>query len=221
MVGGCSRDPFSRSDLANLADLGENLFYRTKETLDGFSDRLSGSLDRPGPKPISEADSETEARLAELEAQYTEFLKSLELRYIQPREIIRAHLKKRDEVANGFPPEKLWKKMVPTVRVADEIRHRLGKRMLCVYSAYRSPEYNAKCPGAASRSYHMKNCALDLQYDCAPAKVAEVAKKLRDEKFFKGGIGIYKGFVHIDTRGYNATWDQVAWPAAGSKKAAA
>jgi len=100
----------------------------------------------------------------------------------------------------------MWKRLAPTLKIADQIRHDLGTELVCINSAYRSPEYNAICSGAASRSYHMKNCALDLVFACGPEKAAASASKLRDAGAFRGGIGTYSGFIHIDTRGHNATW---------------
>jgi uncharacterized protein YcbK (DUF882 family) len=52
----------------------------------------------------------------------------------------------------------------------------------------------------------MRNVALDLQFDSRPSKVAKVARALREEGRFRGGIGLYPDFVHVDTRGTNATW---------------
>lgn len=146
-------------------------------------------------------------RTLESEAEYTEFLATIPLRYITPEEVIRPHRNIRDGVANELPPRSYWKRMEKPLRVADEIRHRLGKPLYCINSAYRSPAYNAACPGTATWSYHMKNQALDLMFTGGSTAAAEVAKKLREEKFFHGGIGTYPNFIHIDTRGSNATWE--------------
>ncbi|MEC5126045.1 D-Ala-D-Ala carboxypeptidase family metallohydrolase [Verrucomicrobiales bacterium BCK34] len=138
--------------------------------------------------------------------EYTAFLNSLNLRYITDEEIIRPHRNVRNGVENHLPPEHMWKRLAPTLKIADQVRHELGSQLVCINSAYRSPEYNAVCSGAASRSYHMKNCALDLIFASGPEKAAEAAMKLRESGAFRGGIGTYAGFIHIDTRGHNATW---------------
>jgi hypothetical protein len=52
----------------------------------------------------------------------------------------------------------------------------------------------------------MQNFALDLVYDCAPDQVVKMAETLRSKGFFKGGIGRYAGFTHIDARGKNSDW---------------
>ncbi|OAI56077.1 hypothetical protein AYO49_04885 [Verrucomicrobiaceae bacterium SCGC AG-212-N21] len=137
---------------------------------------------------------------------YETFLTQLNLRHIQPVEMLRPHFKMRGNVCNTLPPRDHWKNMVPTLRVADELRERLGVPLATIASAYRSPAYNATCPGAAAHSYHTRNMALDLVFDCASEKVAKAAETLRTEGFFAGGIGRYPGFTHVDTRGKSADW---------------
>lgn len=137
---------------------------------------------------------------------YASFLGGLRLKNISVRQIIEPHLKLRGEVRSGIPPAKMWMKMKPTLLVADMIGERLGERVETVISAYRSPAYNARCPGAAPDSQHTRNVALDLQFRSSPKKVTAVAKELREEGKFKGGIGRYASFTHVDTRGTNATW---------------
>ena len=139
---------------------------------------------------------------------YRKFLEQHPNQYLSPNEVLRPHFKTRGGVASGVPPEYLWGNMLAPLRVADEIRRRLGVPLHNVISAYRSPQYNAKCPGASKYSQHMKNCALDLVYACPPQRAFDTAEELRKEGFFKGGIGLYSNFIHIDTRGRNATWGQ-------------
>lgn len=137
---------------------------------------------------------------------YEAFLQTLNLRHLTPMEILRPHFKVRGTVANSLPPQELWHHLAATLHVADEVRHQLGVRLLSVISAYRSPAYNAACPGAARSSFHMQNMALDLVYDCEAAHVVKAAEAIRAKGFFKGGIGRYAGFTHIDTRGTNSDW---------------
>ena len=127
-------------------------------------------------------------------------------RYLRPDEIIRPHFKKRGDTLCGLPPREIWPRLVPTLRVADELRHRLEVPLRRVVSAYRSPSYNAKCPGASRYSQHLQNRALDLVFDCPAVEAFAMAEKMRQEGVFTGGLGLYKNFVHIDTRGRNATW---------------
>ena len=90
--------------------------------------------------------------------------------------------------------------------VADEVASRLGTSVRVVTSAYRSPAYNARCSGAMPNSYHKQNYALDLKFHASPSVVARIARNVREEGKFRGGVGRYSGFTHIDTRGYNADW---------------
>lgn len=136
---------------------------------------------------------------------YEEFLAGFDLRYIQPREVIRPHLQTTRGVRNTLPPQELWAALPATLFLADEIRERLGKPLKLITSAYRDPRYNRAC-GGASRSWHTQNCALDLVYEGGPREAFAIARDLREEGYFEGGIGLYRTFLHLDTRGQNATW---------------
>jgi hypothetical protein len=138
--------------------------------------------------------------------EFEAFLSAHPLRHLSPHEIIRPHFKKRGGTLCGLPPRELWPRIVSTLRAADELRHRLGVPLHLVVSAYRSPQYNAKCPGASRRSQHLQNRALDLVFDCPSEDAFAMARTLREEGFFKGGLGRYESFIHLDTRGRNATW---------------
>ena len=152
------------------------------------------SPDLPPPPPLDQ------------ENDYTDFLANLNLRHLSPDEIIHPHRGVARGVANVLPPRRMWKQLIPTLRLADELRERLGVPLSRITSAYRSPKYNARIPGAVRNSYHTRNVALDLVYYCSPRKAYQMALKLRREGFFRGGIGLYPGFIHLDTRGYPATW---------------
>ncbi|MCH2064781.1 MAG: D-Ala-D-Ala carboxypeptidase family metallohydrolase [Roseibacillus sp.] len=145
-------------------------------------------------------------RPLENEESYNEFLLSLDLRHLTPREIIDPHRGVVDGIENSLPPQNLWEKLAPTLKAADEIRERLQVPLCRITSGYRSPRYNANIPGAVRGSYHTRNQALDLVYFCSPRKAFEMALQLRKEGFFRGGVGFYPTFIHLDTRGYAATW---------------
>lgn len=93
--------------------------------------------------------------------------------------------------------------MLAVVMVADEARHRLGKP-LRINSAYRSPKYNRAIKGSVA-SQHLKAAALDLSG--SPSTLHGILTKMRKEGIFKGGIGKYKTFTHVDVRGRNADWN--------------
>ncbi|NWK54579.1 DUF882 domain-containing protein [Verrucomicrobiaceae bacterium N1E253] len=137
---------------------------------------------------------------------YANYIKGLRLRNITPRMVLAPHFKTRGRVANTLPPKSSWKKIGPTLKVIDRLSHEMGVPVKSVLSAYRSPRYNRAVRGK-SRSYHMQNVAVDIQFHGASAwRVASVARYLRKKRKFEGGVGRYSSFVHIDTRGFNVDW---------------
>ena len=108
---------------------------------------------------------------------------------------------------NGHPPEELWPNIVKTAEVLDELRARIGAPIR-ILSAFRNGAYN-KAIGGENHSMHMQFRACDIAVDGVPAsKVAEAVLQLRAANGFKGGVGRYPGFTHVDTRGVNADWVQ-------------
>jgi hypothetical protein len=104
---------------------------------------------------------------------------------------------------NTDPPAKLWPNMETTAKVLDEARTRL-KAPIRLTSIFRSEAYNRRIGGVRNSSHCVFN-ATDLV--CAePASLYLVLLDLRREGMFKGGLGLYRSFVHLDTRGHNATW---------------
>lgn len=137
---------------------------------------------------------------------YARYIQSLGLRNITPRMILSPHFKTRGKIGNSLPPKSYWHFMSPTLKVLDRLVTRVGAPLREVTSAYRSPRYN-RAVGGKTQSYHMRNMALDLKFrGISPYHVAYVARQLRTRGLFKGGIGRYSGFVHIDTRGHNVDW---------------
>lgn len=108
---------------------------------------------------------------------------------------------------NRRPPRELWPNIIPTAQVLDELRKRLGAA-IDLSSVYRSPEYNACIPGAATGSMHMEFKAADFtcKDDRGSVHWAKKLKDMRDAGLFKGGIGVYQTFVHVDTRGRNVNF---------------
>jgi len=113
----------------------------------------------------------------------------------------------RKGVRNHTPPRSLWPNIVPALRVADDLRDSFGEPCI-ILSSYRAPDYN-RAVGGAPASLHMQFKALDL---CLPLVGARQAYRRlvewRRAGRFTGGLGLYpsSGFVHLDTRGTNATW---------------
>lgn len=156
--------------------------------------------------PTSHLPSDWMNLLGSKAADYVAYLEKLRLRYLPISKVIEPHLKRHGSVRNSLPPAELWNNLPATLLVADKIAERLGENILEIISAYRSPAYNATCPGGKTQSQHLRNGALDLVFRASPVKVAAVARDLRSQGVFRGGVGVYPGFTHVDTRGQNADW---------------
>ena len=137
---------------------------------------------------------------------YAGYLASIKLQRLTVRQVIEAHAKRRGTVWNNLPPRSLWRQMVPTLRVIDRLSLELEQPVKEIVSAYRCPAYNARCAGARSGSWHQANVAVDVQFPVHASTVAQTARTLRSRGLFRGGVGRYSGFTHVDTRGQNVDW---------------
>jgi hypothetical protein len=137
---------------------------------------------------------------------YTHYLNSLKLRNISAQDVIAAHAKERGSVWNMLPPREWWTRMGYTLRVVDRISSEMRTPVKEIVSAYRTPAYNARCGGARTQSWHQANVAVDVQFDTSARNVTSATRSLRDRGLFKGGVGSYSSFTHIDTRGTNVNW---------------
>ena len=138
---------------------------------------------------------------------FTKWFDAQNFRHFGAHEFTRYFEGVRRGVKTSTPPKRLWKNIVPPLRIVDELRASFGKPCR-VLSSYRSPAYNRRV-GGVSRSQHLQFNALDITIKGVSAKrVYERLLEWRQEGRFTGGLGYYpsSGFVHIDTRGYNATW---------------
>lgn len=107
---------------------------------------------------------------------------------------------------NTDPPRDLWPNALNVMKVVDEFREKIGHPVV-LNSVYRSEAYNASV-GGVSGSQHKKFQAADIRVVGFgnPQQWAQVLKTMRAANFFRGGIGIYNTFVHVDTRGWDANW---------------
>ena len=60
--------------------------------------------------------------------------------------------------------------------------------------------------GGVRNSQHLRGCAADIRVDVRTPKQVE-AVALIVPCFRDGGIGTYRTFVHLDTRGHKARWE--------------
>lgn len=137
---------------------------------------------------------------------YVSYLNSLKMRNISAQDVISAHAKERGGVWNTLPPRQWWTRMGYTLRVIDRVSSEMSIPVKEIVSAYRCPLYNARCSGAKSHSWHQANVAVDVKFDTSARSVTKAARSLRDRGLFKGGVGSYSSFTHIDTRGKNVNW---------------
>jgi hypothetical protein len=137
---------------------------------------------------------------------YVQYLSSLKLRHVSTQQVIEAHAKHRGYVWNSLPPKSLWKNMGPTLKVIDRLAAEIDQPVKEIISAYRSPAYNARCSGAKRGSWHQANVAIDVKFPLRSSVVSSNVRSLRSRGLFKGGVGHYSGFTHVDTRGQSVDW---------------
>ena len=85
----------------------------------------------------------------------------------------------------------------------EAIRTHFG-RPVHITSACRCPAHN-EAVGGSKNSLHLQGRAADIQVkETDPIEVQYFAQGL----VLHGGVGSYKGFTHIDSRGHAARWSQ-------------
>ena len=154
------------------------------------------------PPPASTAKRKSAKKYTGAKAEFQKLLDAQGTRYFDADEVFYRGARDARLQLNTDPPRALWPSLLAVVKVADEARHRLGKP-LRINSAYRSPAYNRAISGA-SRSIHVQGGALDLSG--SPATLHRILTEMRREGLFRGGIGRYRTFTHVDVRGKNADW---------------
>lgn len=137
---------------------------------------------------------------------YIDFVANLSLQQITVHQVVSAHAKQRGAVWNSLPPHSLWRYIGTTLKVVDRVAREIDQPVKEVVSVYRSAAYNARCPGAKSSSWHQSNCAMDVTFPIAAPVIARTVRSYRDRGLFRGGVGSYSGFTHVDTRGTNVDW---------------
>jgi uncharacterized protein YcbK (DUF882 family) len=135
---------------------------------------------------------------------YTQFLSGLQLRNFSPDEVMFLGARNASLQSNTLPPEAIWPNIVKTLWIVQLCRDNVGP--LRLLSIYRSPQYNREIDGAVA-SIHLQNKAIDIQpITASVGRLWDTLMTWRNAGLFDGGLGRYPTFVHIDTRGVNATW---------------
>jgi|AntRauTorckE6833_2_1112554.scaffolds.fasta_scaffold02109_8 hypothetical protein len=172
--------------------------------------KVSSNSPKPNSEPISFRSvlevPDHWAQKNRAASDYHRYLRSLQLKRVDPAQVIESHAKSRGGVWNSLPPKKWWKRMGYVLKVVDRIAREMNVDDVEVISAYRSPAYNARCRGAKSGSWHKANVAADVKFPVRASKVTKMARELRNLGLFNGGVGGYWNFTHIDARGKNANW---------------
>lgn len=107
------------------------------------------------------------------------------------------------EMPQGMPSDELIDTLV-------EIREYFNKPII-INSGYRCPTHNKRIGGAV-KSRHIEGDAVDFIVKDIPTQaVFEYVLKTYNDKPFGIAISInpndeFRGFVHLDTRGYKARW---------------
>ena len=73
------------------------------------------------------------------------------------------------------------------------LRSAIGNKPIFINSGYRCGKHN-KAVGGAEKSRHMEGKAADIRVSVDMAELSKMA----DRVFAKGGMGIYKTFIHVD-----------------------
>lgn len=136
---------------------------------------------------------------------YYRYLQSLRLKRVDAKQVIESHVKSRAGIWNGLPPRDWWNRMGYMLKLAERIAMEMNVSEVEIISAYRTPAYNATCRGK-SGSWHKQNVAIDMKFPVRASKVTAAARELRDLGLFRGGVGGYWNFTHLDARGWNVNW---------------
>ena len=104
-------------------------------------------------------------------------------------------------------PEPVWQNIKVLASQLEVLRSHLNKP-ITVTSGFRSETHNNRI-GGSKTSQHLLGKASDLQVKgLKPKTVYKAIEKLIEQgKMLEGGLGLYDTFVHYDTRGAEARWN--------------
>lgn len=119
------------------------------------------------------------------------------------------------ELIEPYPSEWRVIRAGPLAATFEDIREMAGNAPIVVNSAYRPQPYN-RAVGGVRQSQHVFGRALDIRHTALSAhELYNLIQKMlkAGELPFLGGVGLYRRFVHIDTRertnGHVARWSGV------------
>ena len=185
--------------LGGLKVLGE------QSDLNSSNASTSPALPKSSPQPTPASAKKPSS----VEEDFQQQLDQRGIRYFKAAECLFLGASNKVYKNNYLPPKSLWKNFWPTIALADTARKRIGKP-LRISSGFRSPAYN-KSVGGVKNSQHVQFRAIDIS---APrSTLRELYAELLDlrREGHKIAIGRYATFIHIDTRGNNASWGTVTY----------
>jgi hypothetical protein len=199
------------TDLKQTIEKLTESLENVEEILFALQVNAASSVTESFEGPESEETSATEA--PSLSQELEAYIDGLGLQYFKGREFTPYWSRTCGNTRNSPPPKNLWKNIAPTLAVLDRLRGEIGAAII-ITSSYRDPDYNT-CVGGVSNSQHRKFTAIDFVGRAGtPSSWAAKLRSYRGKQFnwnggsftFRGGIGTYSTFVHIDTRGWDADW---------------
>lgn len=118
------------------------------------------------------------------------------------------HFHMREFASRDTPvPDYLWRELHHLMLCLENLRQALGGRPIHINSGYRTPEHNREVGGTPG-SMHQYGVAADISCHQNPHFVwSEIESLIRQGLMREGGLGLYAGHVHYDTRGYKARWE--------------
>lgn len=107
----------------------------------------------------------------------------------------------KDRLRTRYPADWIEPRLRPLCETLEVIRAELGEPIR-IMSGYRTPEHN-QAVGGARDSRHVHGDAIDgTCRNKSPAEVHAAVLRLYEAGKLPrlGGLGLYRGWVHIDTR---------------------
>ena len=103
-------------------------------------------------------------------------------------------------------PEELYVNRQTLANQLQVIRDAIDEP-LHINSAYRTKSHN-KAVGGKKNSYHLRCMAADITAkNFTAGELGDLIQDLMEKgEIMKGGVGVYKGFIHYDIRGYETQW---------------
>lgn len=105
-------------------------------------------------------------------------------------------------------PEEYFPNVILLAQNLQILRDYIGEP-IHLNSAYRTPTYNASINGAKKSQHLLANAGDITTKNKTPRQLKAIVIKLNQTKgngFWLGGIGLYAGFLHVDTRTKFTEW---------------